>query len=202
MSETALPQPANANHAVDGTAPLWQPVLLRALATLVFGLITVFWGAPGALGLCVLFAVYFLAVAAAQYVVLRSVALPLGDRRRLVVLGASALLAVSGVVVAVSVSAVVAAWLGGAALAVMGAAELFAALHKPAGSSGAKSSLRSDWMISGALGLGTGILLPFFAAAGPHALMGVAGGGALMTGALWTLSALTLRHDGGRAKAQ
>lgn len=201
MSETALPQPTNTNPTAHGTVPLWQPVLLRALATLAFGLITVFWGAPGALGLCVLFAAYFLVVAAAQYLVLRTFALPLRDTRRLVVLGASALLAVSGVVVAVSVSAVVAAWLGGAALAVMGAAELFAALHKPAGSAGAKSTLRSDWMISGFLGLGTGILLPFFATVGAHALMGVAGGGALLGGALWTLSALTLRHDSAKEKA-
>lgn len=108
----------------------------------------------------------------------------------------------NGVVVAISASTVIAAWLGGAALAVVGAAELFAALDKPDGNTNAKIALRSDWMISGVLGLGTGILLPFFANVGPHALMGVAGGGALMIGALWALSALTLRHDGSKAKAQ
>ncbi|WP_343318875.1 hypothetical protein AAFM46_00230 [Arthrobacter sp. TMP15] len=202
MSETALPQSINANTKTRRASPLWRPVLLRAVVTLVIGLITVFWESPGTLGLCVIFAIYFLALAAAQSLLVRTLALPLRDTRRLVLLGAAGLLAVSGVLVAVAGSASVAAWLGGAALAVMGAAELFAALFKPAGNTEAKSVLRSDWIISGVLGVGTGLVLPFFVATGEHALMGVAGGGALMTGALWTLSALTLRHDGRRAKGQ
>lgn len=202
MSETALPQSINANTTTRRASPLWRPVLLRALVTLAIGLITVFWESPGTLGLCLFFAIYFLALAAAQCLLVRTLALPLRDTRRLVLLGAAGLLAVSGVLVAVAGSATVAAWLGGAALAVMGAAELFAALLKVAGNTEAKSALRSDWIISGVLGLGTGLVLPFFATTGEHALMGVAGGGALMTGALWTLSALTLRHDGRRTKGQ
>jgi uncharacterized membrane protein HdeD (DUF308 family) len=130
----------------------------------------------------------------------RALALPRGDTRRLLLLGATGLLAMSAVVVAISVSTGVAAWFGAAALAVLGVAELLSALKNPAGDS--KAALRNDWRISGVLGLGTGLLLPFFIAAGPHGLMGVAGGGALMSGALWALSALTLRHDGAKAKAQ
>lgn len=200
MNETALPQPSKASAPDAGTAVLWQTVLLRALVTVAFGLVTVFWAEPGAMGLSVAFTGYFLALAAAQYLTVRALALPRCDYRRLVLLGATALLAMSGVVVAMSVSTAVAAWFGAAALAALGAAELFSALYKPVG--GGKSAVRSDWMISGVLGLGTGLLLPFLIAVGPHGLMGVAGGGALMSGALWTLSALTLRHDGARAKAQ
>lgn len=202
MSETALPQSNNARAAAPGIPALWQPVLLRAVVTLAFGLVTVFWADPGVLGLCIGFAVYFLALAATQYWVVRTLELPRGHRGRLVLLGAAGFLAMGGVVVAISASTMVAAWLGGAVLAVTGAAELFAALDRPAGGAQGKLALRSDWVISGVLGLGTGILLPFFAGVGPHALMGVTGGGALMTGALWALSALTLRHDGGRSKAQ
>ncbi|POH72126.1 hypothetical protein [Arthrobacter glacialis] len=202
MSETALPQSAAANMSVANTPLLWRAVLLRALVTLAFGLTTVFWGAPGTLGLCLALGAYLLAAAAAQYLSVRTLSLTRNDARRLVLLGAAGLLAVSGVVVAISASTLVAAVLGGAALAVMGGAELFSALYRPAGTAHAKSALGNDWLISGVLGLGTGILLPFFAAAGPHALMGVAGGGALMTGALWVLSALTLRHDGYTAKGQ
>lgn len=179
---------------------LWQPVLLRALVTVAFGLVTVFWANPGTLGLCLTVGAYFLALAACHSLVVRTLALPRGNTSRMVLLGAAGLISVSGVVVAISLSPAVTAWLAGGALAVMGGAELFAALYN---ANGAKqpSPLRSDWIISGALGLGTGILLPFFAAAGPHGILGVSGGGALMTGALWTLSALTLRHDGGNAKA-
>lgn len=181
---------------------MWQPLLLRAVATLAFGLVTVFWAAPGTVGLCLSVAAYFLALAAAQYWSVRTLRLLRGDARRLALLGAAGLLAVSGVVVAISASDIVAAWLGGAALAAMGAAELFAALRTSKATAEAGRGPRGDWLISGVLGLGTGILLPFFAVVGPHGLMGVMGGGAMMSGALWALSALTLRHDGTGAKAR
>lgn len=200
MSETAAPQDANATSIRTVTAPLWQPVLFRSMITLLFGIITVFWGTPGTLGLCLNFAWYFLVLAASHYWFVRRLALPRDDVKRLVLLGAAGVLAVSGVVVFIAVSTAVAAWLGGVALALMGAAEIFAALHNRNKDSSVKSSLRSDWLISGVLGIGTGLLLPFFIAAGPHALLGVSGGGALMSGALWLLSALTVRHDARTAK--
>ncbi len=197
-----MPQSNNARVAAPGIPALWQTVLLRAMVTLAFGLITVFWAEPGVLGLCFGFAGYFLALAASHYWVVRTLELPRRHRGRMVLLAAAGLLAMSGVVVAISGSTLIAAWLGGSVLAVMGVAELFAATDKSAGSTPVNRALHSDWIISGVLGLGTGILLPFFATVGPHALMGVSGGGALLVGALWTLSALTLRYDGGKGKAQ
>ncbi|MEV8145960.1 hypothetical protein [Specibacter sp. NPDC078709] len=202
MSETAVPQPAHANLSTSGRPLLWRPVLFRAIVTLAFGLTTVFWAAPGPMGLGLTLGAYFLASAAAQYGVVRALALPSGDHRRFVLQGAAGILAVGGVVVAISANTAMAAWLGGVALAFLGASELFVGLRKSTAATGAKLALTSDWRISGVLGLGTGILLPFYAGAGPHALMGVAGGGALMTGALWALSALTLRHDGSNPKPQ
>jgi hypothetical protein len=55
--------------------------------------------------------------------------------------------------------------------------------------------LAKDWIASGVIGLGTAIALPFFIGLGAHALLGVAGGGAIISGVLWVLSGLTLRHD-------
>jgi hypothetical protein len=46
------------------------------------------------------------------------------------------------------------------------------------------------------------VILPFFISLGAHALLGVAGGGAIISGVLWTLSALTLRHDARAAAAK
>ena len=58
-----------------------------------------------------------------------------------------------------------------------------------------RSVLARDWMASGAVGLSTAALLPLFIDLGPHALLGVAGGGAIISGVLWALAGLTLRHD-------
>lgn len=57
--------------------------------------------------------------------------------------------------------------------------------------------LARDWIASGIIGLGTAVALPFFIGLGAHALLGVAGGGAIISGVLWVLSGLTLRHDAG-----
>lgn len=184
-----MPQGAHPTVTGDRGTRLWQPVLFRSMATLLFGIITVFFGAPDTIGLCLNFGWYFLVLGLSHYWFVRRLALPRRDPRRLALLGAAAVLAVAGVVIFIAINTVLAAWLGAVGLVLMGAAELYAAFTSP------RTQLRSDWLISGVLGLGTGLLLPFFINAGPHALLGVTGGGALMTGALWLLSALTLRHD-------
>lgn len=202
MSETAYPQPADVSISLTGPTPLWQPLLLRATVTLAFGLLTVFWSTPGIVGLCVSLAVYLLSLAAVQYWTVRTLNLPRGDTRGLPLLGAAGLLAVSAVVVAISASTVMAAWLGALALAAVAAAELFAALRTRKAGLTAGRALKGDWMISAVLGFGTAIILPFFVATGAHGLLGVVGGGAIMSGALWGLSALTLRHDSSGSKSR
>ena len=74
------------------------------------------------------------------------------------------------------------------ALVVLGASELTRGVQK-------RDALSRDWLISGVISVGTAIALPFFIPLGAHALLGVAGGGAIITGVLWILSGLTLRHD-------
>lgn len=58
-----------------------------------------------------------------------------------------------------------------------------------------KHVLARDWVASGIIGLGTAVTLPFFIGLGAHALLGVAGGGAIISGVLWALAGLTIRHD-------
>lgn len=74
------------------------------------------------------------------------------------------------------------------ALLVLGLLEFMMGLKK-------RDSLARDWLISGIISVGTSIALPFFTSLGAHALLGVAGGGAILSGVLWMLSGLSLRHD-------
>jgi hypothetical protein len=75
-------------------------------------------------------------------------------------------------------------------LAVAGALELFCGLKFRG-----RHVLARDWIASGIIGLGTAAILPFFVSLGAHALLGVAGGGAIISGVLWALAGLTIRHD-------
>jgi hypothetical protein len=75
-------------------------------------------------------------------------------------------------------------------LAVAGALELLCGLKFRG-----RHVLARDWIASGIIGLGTAAGLPFFISLGAHALLGVAGGGAIISGVLWALAGLTIRHD-------
>jgi hypothetical protein len=78
-----------------------------------------------------------------------------------------------------------------------GAAELYLGLRFRR-----RHILARDWLTSGVIGLGTAAALPFFIPLGPHALLGVAGGGAIISGVLWILAGLSLRHDARTATAK
>lgn len=168
--------------------------MVRSLATLAFGLLTVFWATPGEAGLAAALGAYLLAVAIVQYWLGRGLAPSQSPFLRPALLLPAALAAVAVVVLLVRDLGVVAV-AGGAALFLLGVGELLAGL-----SSERRFPLRNDWLISAVLGLGTGILLPLFLSLGAHAVLGVAGGGALMSGALWLLSALGMHHEGRRGE--
>lgn len=82
-------------------------------------------------------------------------------------------------------------------LALLGAVELYCGIRYRG-----RHLLARDWLASGIIGLGTAAILPFFISLGAHALLGVAGGGAIISGVLWVLSGLTLRHDARTASAK
>ncbi|WP_254779870.1 hypothetical protein [Arthrobacter sp. cf158] len=155
---------------------LWKPVLIRATVALVFGAVTIFWASPSVHVLAWAVGLYLLATAAAVWM---SRALPVAVPAVVALGGIAALVTQSDEGVALSAMF---------ALLVLGLLEFVHGLRK-------RDALARDWLISGVIAVGTAGALPFFTSLGAHALLGVAGGGAIISGVLWILSGLTLRHD-------
>lgn len=171
-------------------ADLWKPVLLRAVAALAFGALTIFWPGPS---------IHVMGWSGGLYMLATGLLLLWGipktgyapDRRPgNIFAGAGAALTGAGAASVLlhgdGVFAVVAA----VGLGLAGVAELYCGVRYRG-----RHVLARDWLASGIIGLGTAAVLPFFISLGAHALLGVAGGGAIISGVLWALSGLTLKHD-------
>lgn len=153
-------------------------MLLRAAIALAFGVLTIFWGTPSVHVLAWALGIYLLATAVA---VLRSGSAPAA---------VAAVVALGGVGALATQSDAGAAASASIALLALGLWEAVQGLRRRG-----RHVLARDWLVSGVVGVGTAVLLPFFTNLGAHALLGVAGGGAIISGVLWTLSGLSLRHD-------
>lgn len=171
-------------------ADLWKPVLSRAAIALGFGALTVFWGSPAEAAMGWAGGSYLLATGVVLIWSVKKAGFPDGARAGKVLSAAGSLLAGTGAAVGLVSGSLVFAVLAALGLGLAGAAELYLGIR-----AGARSVLARDWIVSGAVGLGTAVALPFFTDLGPHALLGVAGGGAIISGVLWMLAGLTLRHD-------
>ena len=189
-------------NPVEASAPahqaeLWKPVLLRAAVALAFGAVTVFWAAPSEAGMSWAGGAYLLATGA---VLLWGIPLT-GFRREAVpgrfMSGAASVLTGAGVSVLILQGSLLFAVIAALGLAAVAAAELYFGIRFRG-----RHVLARDWLASGVVGLGTAAALPFFISLGPHALLGVAGGGAIITGVLWILAGLSLRHDARAAAAR
>ncbi|MFC9353704.1 hypothetical protein [Arthrobacter sp. NPDC057013] len=172
------------------SAELWKPALLRAAAALVFGAVTVFWAAPSVTGMSLTGGVYLLATG-----LILLWGIPLAGFRRDAPAGrvpsaGGAALTGAGVALLFLPGSLVFAVIGALGLAAASAAELWLGIRFRG-----RHVLARDWLASGVIGLGTAGTLPFFVDLGPHALLGVAGGGAIISGVLWILAGLSLRHD-------
>lgn len=178
-------------------AELWKPVLLRAAVALAFGAVTVFWAAPSEAGMSWAGGAYLLATGA---VLLWGIP-PTGFRREAVpgrfMSGAASVLTGAGVSVLILQGSLLFAVIAALGLAAVAAAEFYFGIRFRG-----RHVLARDWLASGVIGLGTAAALPFFISLGPHALLGVAGGGAIITGVLWILAGLSLRHDAQTAAAR
>jgi uncharacterized membrane protein HdeD (DUF308 family) len=172
-----------------GSAALqvWRPFLARASVSAVFGLITVFVREPSTQVMSLVGGAYLLLVGAVYLWTHRlghwerSLRLPTG-------VGAGLLLG-AGIVSLVSGSTQGFAIAGAVALVVAGIAELVRGLGSrthPAG---------RDLVTVGVIGTATGAALPFVQSLGAHALLGVTGGGALLTAVVLGIAALSHRHD-------
>lgn len=175
---------------------LWRPIALRAAVALVFGAVTVFWGQPTTAGAALALGAYFVGLAVAQAWQLREEgrsaepeARPSGTQRT-VASAAYGLAAAAAIALGAAPEPVVLAAGGAAALVLTGASDLFRGI-----AGRGRSPLARDEVITGVVHLGAGAILPFFAGLGAHALLGVSGGGAIITGVLLAIAGLSLRHD-------
>lgn len=182
--------PAEAAHGTSPQDDLWKPVLLRAVAALVFGAVTIFWATPS---------VQVMAWAGGTYALATGVLILWGipraglrrDNMPGTLLSASgSVLTGSGVALLLLHGDLTFGVIAALGLGVAGVTELLCGLRNRS-----RHVLAKDWIASGIIGVGTAVILPFFISLGAHALLGVAGGGAIISGVLWMLSALTLRHD-------
>lgn len=162
---------------------------------LAFGAATVFWGAPTAVGAAWCLGVYFAGLAVAGGWQLReegrgrTESSPTGTVRVLSSV-AYGLAAAIGIVLGAAPDPAVLAIGAAAAFGLTGASDLVGGI-----SGRRRSPLARDQVITGVVHLGAAALLPFFAALGPHALLGVAGGAAIITGVLLAIAGLSLGHD-------
>lgn len=182
--------PAAAATARPASGELWKPVLVRAAVALAFGALTAFWASPSDTGMGLAGGIYLAATGLVLFWVANKTGLPAGTRSAKVLSAAGSVLVGSGVAVLLVPGSLAFGTTAAAGLGLAGAAELYLGI-----TGRGRSVLARDWIASGVIGLGTAAALPFFIGLGPHALLGVAGGGAILAGVLWILAGLTLRHD-------
>ncbi|MGO4189981.1 hypothetical protein [Pseudarthrobacter sp. TAF60_1] len=188
MNQSLTPADTAADTAQQ--ADLWKPVLLRALAALAFGALTIFWPSPS---------IQVMGWAGGLYLLGTGLLLLWGipktgyTRNRMpgkILSAAGAVLTGAGAALVLLYGDRVFGVVAALGLGLAGAVELYCGVRYRA-----RHVLARDWIASGIVGLGTAVCLPFFISLGAHALLGVAGGGAIISGVLWVLSGLTLRHD-------
>lgn len=165
-------------------------MLARAAVALVFGVLTVFWAEPSVTGMGWAGGAYLLATGVVLIWSVKKAGFQAKSTTGKTLSAAGAVLTGTGAAVALVTGGLVFGTLAALGLGLAGIAELYLGL-----SARGRSVLARDWIASGVIGLGTAAVLPFFIGLGPHALLGVAGGGAIVSGVLWTLAGLTLRHD-------
>ncbi|TYD00480.1 hypothetical protein FQ377_03300 [Arthrobacter echini] len=166
---------------------VWRPFMARAVVSAIFGLVTIFWREPTTSVLAIAGGSYLLLWGAGYLWTHRT----LGRNTRitpLVIVGGGLLLG-AGLACLVVVDARTFAFAGSAALAVAGVVELVRGLAERS-----RPAAR-DLVLVGVIGLVTGAILPFVEQLGPQALLGVSGGGALLTAVVLGIAALSYRHD-------
>ncbi|MEE2570590.1 hypothetical protein V1638_14465 [Pseudarthrobacter sp. J64] len=186
MTQPAVP--AESLPAAGPQPELWKPLVFRAAVALAFGALTIFWATPSVAGMGIAGGVYLAATGILLLKLVTAGSLAGQRTGRLLSAGASAMIG-AGVAAVAFQGDQLFAIVGAVGLGVLGVTEI------AAGILGKGHVLARDWLVSGVIALGTAALLPFFIPLGAHALLGVAGGGAILAGVLWMLSGLTIRHE-------
>lgn len=177
---------------------LWKPFLFRAAVAAAFGAVTIFWASPS---------VHVMSVAGGLYLLLVSAAM-LWAERTLRAAGAVPSWIAGSAPAVLAVAALLNLWIhtdrmfaqvGALALVLAGVVELVIGFQHRG-----KHVAARDFRLVGTVSVLTGVLLPFFQDLGAHALLGVTGGGAVITAVVLGLAGLSYRHDSdshGRPKA-
>lgn len=176
-------------------AAYWQPTLFRAAVAAVFGAVSIFWQEPAQGPASLAVGAFLLLTGVSIWLLARR---PEAAPQRRLLGAAAAVLAVAGALVAFFPTPAALAWLAAAGLVLSGAVELLLWWRSRTQET-ARSVLAKDWLITGAVAVGFGAALPFFAPLGAHALLGVAGGAAIITAVVLFIAALSYRHDAVRA---
>ncbi|AUZ88095.1 hypothetical protein CVO76_10975 [Arthrobacter agilis] len=181
----APPDPGAGSDASE--LSVWKPFLARAGVGAVFGLVTVFWRERSTLVMSVAGGLYLLLTGAAYLWTHR---LPYrASRTRLLPDIGGGLLLGAGIASLVFLDDRSFAFAGAVALVVAGGVEVLLGLTARG------SVMARDLVIVGTVAVVTGALLPLVEHLGAHALLGVAGGGALLTAVVLGIAALSYRHD-------
>lgn len=185
--------PLTPAETAPGTAPqadLWKPVLLRAVAALMFGALTVFWASPSVAVMGWSGGIYLLASGLLLIWSIPKAGYSNDSMPGRILSAAAWALTGSGVALVLLPGDLLFGVIAAVGLGLTGAVEIYCGIRCRG-----RHVLARDWLASGIIGIGTAAALPFFIGLGAHALLGVAGGGAIISGVLWMLAGLTLRHD-------
>jgi uncharacterized membrane protein HdeD (DUF308 family) len=182
--------PAGAAPEAAPRSDLWKPVLLRSAAALVFGAVTIFWPSPSIEVMGWAGGLYLLGTGIVTLWGAPATGFPRESAPGKLLSAAGSVLTGAGFALVLLHGDLLFAVVAALGLGAAGALELWCGLRQRS-----RHVLARDWIASGIIGLGTAAVLPFFISLGAHALLGVAGGGAIISGVLWVLSGLTLRHD-------
>lgn len=172
----------------------WKPILLRSATAAAFGILTIFWQAPGIGVLSAAGGLYLLLTAVAVWRMSVLAGTNGQARVRSLQLLEAAVYAVAGLAVLALRTVEVFFAAAGAALLVGGAVELYLW----AKARGAFLPAR-DWLITGAVSLGTAAILAAVMAMdlGAQAMLGVTGGSAIIIAVVLATSGLGARWDAG-----
>lgn len=174
------------------TPSLWRALLLHSAVAGAFGLLTIFWGQPSVHVMSVAGGLYFLGLALALRLTEKSLraqdAVPAWLTGWLPVL-----FVVAGLLNLWAHSDGMFARTGALVLILLGGVQ-FATWVKIR----REHAAARDFLLVGVITALTAALLPLFQTLGAHALLGVAGGGAVITAVVLALAALSYRHDAGQ----
>ncbi|MHA7275911.1 hypothetical protein ACX80O_05195 [Arthrobacter sp. Hz1] len=177
------------HNPLDQAAAVWPPLLFRAAVAAIFGALTIFWTQPSVQVASVAGGLYLLGLAVSAVWMEQAMDLR-GSTDRWVVWIAPGFLLSGGVLNLWIHTDAMFAQVVALVLVIAGAVDLYVGIRQRRTAVAGK-----DLITVGAVSIATGLLLPLFEDAGAHALLGVTGGGAVISAVVLAIAALGYRHD-------